>query len=323
MNGRDNAAAVDRVASGSPARSRRITAVVVTYQSARTLGACMKALKQSFDDGLLHCIFVDNGSSDGTNRLLQEHAGWADVVQTGVNNGFGRGCNIGLARVDSQFVVFVNPDAVVEPAALVTMMRFMEEHADAGIVGPAILEGDPEGGVSMQATGQRMTPGRVLVSALPLSRFRARFHPIRPGAPGVRTGWVCGAVLMARTDLMRRLGGFDPRFFLYWEEIDVCKRAEDEGKRVYALGTAVARHVGGASSASDSGRIDGCIAKYYFESRFYYMVKHHGRLAAAAAEVGEFAILLARSVYDLARGRRVSKLRARLQTPLFSQPDRP
>ena len=127
---------------------------------------------------------------------------------------------------------------------------------------------------------------------------------------------------MIRTELMKRLNGFDPRFFLYWEETDVCQRAEETGFETWALGTALAHHVGGASSLPDDTRIWGCIAKHYFQSRYYYMVKHHGRMAATIAEVGEFVLLGMRSLVDVARGRGLYRLRPRMQAPLLSQPER-
>ena len=127
---------------------------------------------------------------------------------------------------------------------------------------------------------------------------------------------------MIRTELFKRLQGFDPRYFLYWEETDLCKRADDMGFETWALGTAVAHHVGGVSSSLDDTRIGGCIAKHYFQSRYYYMVKHHGRLAAMIAELGEFVLLSARSLADLVRGRPTYRLRPRLQAPLLSQPQR-
>jgi len=304
-------------------REPRATAVVVTYQSARTIGQAMSAAQRSRDRNLLDCIVVDNGSKDATAAILARDFAWARVMLTGANNGFGRGCNIGLAQVTTPYTIFINPDAVVDPEAIETMLAFLEQHPRAGIVGPAIIEGEIGGAHSLQETGERMTPAAQVRAALPFMRPRSKTRPIEPGSAPERTGWVCGAVLMVRTDLMKRLGGFDPRFFLYWEETDVCKRAEDLGFEVWALGTAVAHHVGGASSSpADGTRIGGCIAKHYFESRYYYMRKHHGWLAAAGAEALEFALLSVRTLADLARGRGAAWLRSRLQTPLFSQPDR-
>ena len=304
------------MAPGGP----RVTAVIVTYQSAHTIGRAMEAARKSHQCGLLDCVVVDNGSNDATATLLKRDSNWANVVLTGKNNGFGRGCNVGLQLSKTPYTVFINPDAVVSPDALRTMIDFLDSNPRVGIVGPAILEGEADAEPTLQETGERATPASVLRSALPWRRKRPLSRPIKPGAAGVRTGWVCGAVLMARTDLMQRLGGFDPRFFLYWEEIDVCKRAEGLGFEVWALGAAVAHHVGGASSSPDDTRLSGCVAKHYLQSRYYYMVKHHGWLAAAVAEGGEFVLLSLRSVLGMVRGRGLGWLRSRMETPLFSLP---
>jgi GT2 family glycosyltransferase len=125
---------------------------------------------------------------------------------------------------------------------------------------------------------------------------------------------------MVRTELMRRLQGFDPRFFLYWEEMDLCLRAEALGAEVWAVGAAVANHVGGASSVADETRIGGCIAVHYYQSRYYYMRKHHGRVAAAMAELGEYLLIGLRTLIDAVRGNGIARFRPRLQARLLSQP---
>lgn len=303
------------------ARAAPVTAVIVTYQSAKTIARALAAAHRCHAAGLLEAVVVDNGSTDATQDILAREARWARVLLTGHNNGFGRGCNIGFAHVTSAYTIFINPDAVVEPEALQTMLRFMEEHPRVGIVGPAIIEGEHGAQGQIQVTGERPTPAAVLRSALPWSRRLGLMHPILPGAQAQRTGWVCGAVFMIRTELMRKLHGFDPRFFLYWEETDVCQRAEDAGFETWALGLAVAHHVGGASSSPDDTRIGGCIAKHYFQSRHYYLRKHHGAAAAAAAEVGEFALLAVRAGIDVLKGRGWARLRPRLQAPLMSLPE--
>ena len=283
----------------------------------------MEAVGRSFNRGLLECIVVDNGSDDDFLGLLRREFAWAHVIPTGKNNGFARGCNIGLERVRTPYTIFINPDAIVEPAAIRTMLDFLELRPRVGIVGPAIIEGDLYESRLLQQTGDRATPSTLLRNALPFSKKRHVTRPIEPGSAGFRTGWVCGAVLMVRTNLAKRLNGFDPRFFLYWEETDLCKRAEDLGYEVWALGKAVTHHVGGASAPrEDSTRIGGCIAKHYFQSRFYYMTKHHGWLAAVSAEAGELLLRGGRAVFDLARGRGADWLRSRMQAPLFSRPDR-
>ena len=298
-----------------------VTAVIVTFQSANTIARALAATRRCHEAGLLDTVVVDNGSTDATLEILEREAGWARVVLSGRNNGFGRGCNIGFAHVTSPYTIFINPDAVVEPEALQVMLRFMEGHAGVGIVGPAIIEGEHGAEGELQVTGERPTPGAILRAALPWPRQRASVRPIVPGSEAQPTGWVCGAVFMIRTELMRRLKGFDPRFFLYWEETDVCHRAAQKGFETWALGRAVAHHVGGASSSLNDERIGGCIAKHYFQSRHYYMRKHHGTMAAIAAELGEFVLLAARAAIDAVRGRGWVRLKPRLQAPLMSLPE--
>ena len=303
--------------------ARPVTAVIVTYQSARTIGRTLAAARRCFDAQLLDVVIVDNNSQDATREIIGREAGWARIVLTGKNNGFGRGCNIGFAEVTSPYTIFINPDALVEPEAIRTMLVFLEKHPKIGIVGPATLCGEDDGEAVLQGAGDRTTPWTILRNAMPFLRYQSSSWEIVPGSAASRRGWVAGAVLMIRTELMRQLDGFDPRFFLYWEEMDLCKRAEDAGFETWALGTALAHHVVGASSSPDDTRYAGVnIAKHYYQSRYYYMVKHHGRLAASFAEIGEFMLLLMWSLWDAARGRGLGRLRPRMQASLLTMPER-
>jgi GT2 family glycosyltransferase len=297
-----------------------VTGVTVTYNSARTLPPMLEAARRCHAEGVLDVVFVDNGSRDATGEMLQAESAWAHVRLTGQNLGFGRGCNVGFAEVTSPYTLLINPDAVIEPDAIRTLKQFLDDNPKVGIVGPAVLEGEAEHELVLQKTSARSTPLKIVLAATPLLGRTQTMQDIVPGGAPFRTGWVCGAVYMIRTELLRQLGGFDPRFFLYWEETDLCQRAEDLGFETWAVGAAVARHIGGASSVEDGTRIGGCIAKHYYESRRYYMVKHHGWLAATAAELLEAVLLGARSLLDAVRGRGWGRIRPRLQVALLSQP---
>jgi GT2 family glycosyltransferase len=248
-----------------------VTAVIVTYQSARTIGETLAAARRCYDRKLLDVVVVDNSSTDATGEIIGREAGWAHLILTGKNNGFGRGCNIGLAHVISPYTILINPDAVVEPEAIRTMLEFMERNPKAGIVGPATICGSSGEVLFVRAAP---APWTVLRSCIPILKRRSPDWVIRPGSAPCRAGWVCGAVLMIRTELMKRLNGFDPRFFLYWEETDLCKRAEDAGFETWAIGTALAHHVVGASSSRDEARVGAAIAKHYFQSPSA-VIRHH------------------------------------------------
>ena len=221
--------------------------------------------------------------------ILAREAGWARVLLEPTNHGFGRGCNLGFAHVHSPYTLFLNPDAAIEPAALRTMLEFMQQRPGAGIVGPATLCGNrnhPE----LQPTGPYPTPWSMVreAAAVPAAPLERDHHRAGRGADAHRLGVRRGA--HDPRALVRELGGFDPRFFLYWEEIDLCRRAEQAGYENWVLGTALAHHVVGASSGGGP-RVGTAVAKHYYQSRYYYMAKHHGWLAATAAEVGEFVLL--------------------------------
>lgn len=309
---------MDRVRVGFP----RVTAVVVTYQSAATVDNLLVAAKRCHDANALDFVFVDNDSKDATPEILLKQSDWAQVIITGKNNGFGRGCNIGLAKVNTPYTLFLNPDANIEPKDVNEMLAFMDSHPNVGIVGPATLCGEADGQKSLQGTSSLPTPWTVFRASVPLLPSINDLNRIVPGSEPFQTGWVCGAVYMIRTDLARRLGGFDPRFFLYWEEMDLCHRASDVGFETWAVGSAIANHICGASSTDDDTRISGCIGKDFYQSRRYYMIKHHGWLAATLAELGEYVFLWVRAFADVLRGKGISRVRPRLQAPLFSQPEK-
>ena len=294
-----------------------VTAVVVTYQSRELVGPAMEALRRAHEAGLLACTVVDNASSDGTQDFLARDHGWAELIASPDNLGYGRGLNLGLQSAETPLVLLMNPDAVIEPDVLVTLLQFMERHPAAGIVAPAIVGVDG----SLQSAGALPTPWRLVARAAGLSRLTPEPRPIVPDEPPFQTDWLCGAILLARKEVMGKLGGFDPRFFLYFEETDLCRRATRAGAELWAVGEATARHVGGGSTRdTENELLGGCIAEHYFRSRFYYLAKHHGWLAAASTEIVELVLLAAKDLWSRLRRRPNGMLAARLRAPILRSP---
>ena len=302
------------------APDRHVAIVIVTFNSHGTVGPTLAAARRAVEQGLAQCTLVDNRSSDETPLLLEQQSDWATVILSDSNAGFGKGCNMGWKGAVAPYTLFLNPDAVIEPDQLQNMVDYLERNPRVGILGPAtVFEGD-DGRTVLQITGDRPTPMSIVSEALPYAGTHLRRRDIVPGGAPFRTGWVCGAVFLIRTELLRKLDGFDPTFFLYWEETDLCARAESLGYEVWASGLAYASHIGGASSSAGENKIHGCITKHFYQSRRYYMKKHHGWVLATAAELTEFLLLTLRDLIDLAAGRRPTRLRLRFQAPLFSEP---
>ena len=302
---------------GGPA-GPHVTVVVVTYQSSGTVERTLAPLRQPCLQGLLRCVVVDNCSTDGTVEILRREASWLELIEGRRNVGYGNGCNRGWVRATTPYALFLNPDAVLEPQALEILVDFMEERPRAGIAAPALLgsTGKPH------LAGGLITARRIIREALRLPVEERR--RIEPGGAPFGTTWLSGAVQLVRTRLLRELGGFDPRFFMYFEETDLEMRARESGWELWAVGEAVGHHLG-AASARASGRklINYAIADEFFRSRFYYLVKHHGWASAVAAESAD---VLGSAVRALARwlgGRNPSPPLARLRAPIFRFPDPP
>lgn len=300
-----------------------MTVIIVTFNSADSIRATLASVDRCRTEGLARCIVVDNASTDETRDLVCRHGPWADLIESRHNLGFARGCNLGLERVDTPYTLFLNPDAAIEPGALRVLLDFLSSHDRVGIVGPATIcrpAGEEE---VLQLTGPLPTPRSILPRRLARLLGEPALEPIVPGAEPYQTGWICGAVLLAGTPMLRELGGFDPRFFLYWEETDLCLRARDAGYQAWAVGSAVARHAVAISSRNHPFKINGCIAEHYYQSRRYYMLKHYGWWKATTAEAMEWIWLLGASLLSLARGSGLREMKTRFQAPPFSLPVAP
>jgi N-acetylglucosaminyl-diphospho-decaprenol L-rhamnosyltransferase len=256
-----------------------VHAVVVSYRSAATLRGCVEPLAAM---PRVRATVVDNASPDDT---LAAIAGVdVDLVRSPRNGGFGYGCNLGAARAEMPYLLFLNPDARIEPAALDTLVATLEAHPDAALVGPRILE--PGGRL---AFSRRRFPRHRSTYAQAL--FLHRVRPLAPWADELvrdpaayersgATDWVSGACMLVRREAFEAIRGFDERFFLYCEDTDLCAELWNAGWEVRFDAGAEVHHVGGASSGA--GETQAIAAR----SRVLYARKHQGRSGALLQRAG-------------------------------------
>jgi GT2 family glycosyltransferase len=267
--------------------------------------------------GLLECVVVDNSSSDHSVSYIQSEYPWVKVIEIDENVGFGRACNRGIEVSDTPYILLLNPDASLSCEAVRHLVDFMDQHPRARICGPAVIE--PSG--ALQTAGGLPTPWKILLKPL-WPRWAARGQRrVVPGEAPFKTDWICGSILILRKSLIEEIGGFDPRFFLYFDETDLCYRALQMGWEIWAVGESVGKHVNAAAARATNKRMMGdVIAEHYFESRFYYVVKHYGWPAAAMAELGEIALMALRAAGERIRGKSYGNLAFRLRSPMLRQP---
>jgi N-acetylglucosaminyl-diphospho-decaprenol L-rhamnosyltransferase len=298
------------------ANKPQVTAVIVSYQSRQTVAAGLNALHGAHATGFANVVVVDNASNDGTADFVAKCYPWVTLVRSAENLGYGRALNLGMEQVTTPYVLLMNPDVVLPGIAVRKLVDFMETHPRAAMSAPAIIE---DGG-SIQLAGVLPTPWHMIVTATGLRSARQR--PINPGGAPFQSDWLCGAILMTRLKSMNAIGGFDPRYFLYFEETDLCRRVIAHGGELWAVGEAVARHAGSDSAKRTNERLyKSCIAEHYFQSRFYYMAKFFGWPLAAAAELLEYSLLALRVFCRIGTGKRPdATVLDRLRAPLLRLP---
>ncbi|MEE9391162.1 MAG: glycosyltransferase family 2 protein [Planctomycetota bacterium] len=295
--------------------SLRATTVTVTYRSKSTIEGALLPLESMAHSGVAECVVVDNSSDDATADVVEAKFPWVHLVRGEENVGFARACNHGARLGAAPMILFLNPDASIDEKNLGILCDFMEEHPRAAVVSPAQCGDAGE----LQQSRQFPTPFRILRAATLGTRGSV---VITPGDAPRQVEWVCGAVWLVRREAFEELGGFDSSFFMYFEETDFCLRAHKSGWETWVCGLSLARHSGAASADLCGKRVvNRCITKYFYESRFYYLLKHYGRVQAAMAEIGEIVILTLRAATEVVfRRERRNFIGQRLKSPVLKVP---
>ena len=257
----------------------RVDVVVVSYSSRSTLRGCVEPLCTM--DAVTVTV-VDNDSPDDATATVADLP--LRIVHSGRNGGFGFGCNLGAAAGTAPAILLLNPDARIAPDALRTLVALLDREPAVAIVGPRILDEDGR----LQHTQRTFARLRSTWSqALFVHRVapRARWadevirDPRSYGRPA-SPDWVSGACMLVRRSAFEAAGGFDERFFLYCEDMDLCRAVRSVGHDVRYEPSATAHHIGGVSSAPGTTR------PMLARSRILYARKHYHRGAVPLERLG-------------------------------------
>ena len=235
-------------------RGPDVSVILVSYNTCRMTLAAIDALYRSVSDPdfTFEIIMVDNAGTDGTVEAVAERFPEVRIIPSGVNLGFGRGNNRGAEIARGRVLFLLNTDTEIRQGGMERLYRYLLSDPQMGAAG-AYLE-NPDG--TMQPAILRFpTVWRIFCVFFWLDRIPHRFFSgvIDLGADPDREQKIevsHGAAMMVRRDLFEKLGGFDPDFFMYFEECDLCRRIADEGRTTGYLPDARVMHHAGASSRS-------------------------------------------------------------------------
>jgi len=241
-------------------------------------------------------VIVDNDSGDGSFEKLRDgvaRQGWTGirVLQSGRNGGFGAGNNFGiragLTTGRPDYVYVLNSDAFPDPGAIRALLDHLQTHPKAGFAGSYIHgpDGDPHLTTFRFPSIASEFEGAARLG--PVSRaLRNRAVPVPIPDATTRVDWLAGASLMMRMEALDRIGLFDETFFLYFEETDLCHRLARAGLEVHFVRDSSVTHIGSVSTGmKEWARVPG----YWFDSRWHYFCKSHGRGYAALATLAHVA----------------------------------
>ncbi|HUV57364.1 MAG TPA: glycosyltransferase family 2 protein [Acidimicrobiales bacterium] len=225
-----------------------VVAVIVDFHAGDALVDCVRSLQEN---GVNDIVVVENGEAGSAAQVLEPRS--VQLVEPGMNLGYGRGVNRGAAAAtkEKRYLLVSNPDVLVHHGAVEALVRFLDEHPEAAVVGPRIV-----------ATDGSIYPSQRVFPNVWLAGLHALLGPIWPDNPATRryrsrrsdggVDWVSGAFFLIRREIFEAIGGFDERYFMFAEDMALCWQVRELGYTVSATDDAVVTHIEGLSRAGAS-----------------------------------------------------------------------
>lgn len=278
-----------------------LSIIIVNYRTWEPLRACLESLLEGQDAAAsagIEIIVVDNASGDGQFAGFAQTFPQVEFVRSAINGGFARGCNLGAQHATGRELLFLNPDVVASPQAIRALLSLKQAHPAVRVL--TLVQRDAKG-------RRQKVFGRFpsLATAWGISRAALRIlfpkrypDPRRAEAELLDVDWVSGSALMIDRRAFDALEGWDERYWMYYEDVDLCRRAYAMGYRRCFTSSAELIHLhGGASRSSDSTRaLTRCEV---LRSRHLYGHLHFGR---ARAGIWHALTILSRSAPRLLLG---------------------
>lgn len=275
-----------------------ISVAVISYNTRELLRQCLASV---FADGAGDVVVADNGSTDGSVDMLRAEYRRAQVFVDRSNPGYGSASNAALALCRSDYVLLLNSDTVLYPGSLRALCRYLDANPRAAIVGPRLRNPD---GTLQRSLHQFPTPLVTLldyswvgplVGLVPVLRklYVASDSHERPRV----IPWVTGAALAIRKSAFQEVGGFDPSFFMYYEEVDLSYRLYRAGWETHFTPAADVMHVGGASTSQERGPM----YAQQISAALQYSERHHSDVGVMLTAFALKFSLVSRLIGDTLR----------------------
>jgi len=258
-----------------------ITIIIVSYNTAHLLDDLFSSIRIATQNISAQIIVVDNDSDDKSVDLIKNKYPEVQLIINDSNIGFGRANNLALPYISSNYVLLLNTDTIIDFDSIEKTLSYMDQNPQCGVLGVRLVGRD---GVLQPSCRYFPTPWNIFLNK---TGFKSIFKKVQMvddmnwDHANVRAcDWVTGCFYLTRKEVIDDVGLFDPRYFLYYEEVDHCKSVKEKGWQVHFYpGTSVV-HIGGESAKSDGQLTEkgGQLEYLSIESEMIYFRKNHGIL---------------------------------------------
>jgi GT2 family glycosyltransferase len=264
-----------------------ISLIIVSFNTREVLRESLQSVEREKGDLPLEIFVVDNNSHDGSVAMVQAEFPYVKVLVSQVNLGFGAANNLALEQARGRYLVLLNSDAFLCPGALQLSVKHMNEQPDCGLAGGRLVGRDNSWQPSARMFPSILSDTLVasgLAHKFPKSRFFGQFDRTwaDPALPAI-VDWVPGAYSIIRAEALKKVGFFDPDFFLYSEEVDLCRRIQKGGFAIWYWPDVTIIHIGGESSRQiktlEMSSVGAQLIRWRMRSSLLYYRKHHGAIA--------------------------------------------
>jgi GT2 family glycosyltransferase len=239
----------------------KLTIIIVNYNSRTYLEECLASLFEKTDFKLFEIIIVNNGKKNELAGLTDSFP-FVTIIQTENNLGFGSANNLGAKKACGELLFFLNPDTKIIFADFQKIYEKFQTNPNIGIAGVRLI--DENGNQQRWGLGAEVTLKQIFKNKLSLQNHSKNETQKDPD-------WISGTALFISKKLFNKLNGFDEKFFMYFEDVDLCKRARKSGNKVVCFNDFSILHYGGKSYYQKNTQ-----KKQYYLAQDYYFKKHFG-----------------------------------------------
>lgn len=257
-----------------------LSIVIVNWNSKDHLDRCLRSIAATASELDPEIIVVDGGSFDGCDELLAKKHPHVRFIQSKENIGFGRSNNLGIKAATRDIVALLNPDTELRPGALQRLIEALEQFPNTGAVGPRLLNTD--GTLQTSCVQAFPTPlnqaldSDLLRNVFPRSGFWKTYQAFHQNEP-TQVEVLSGACILSWRETLRSVGGFTEDYFMYAEDMDLCKKIHELNQCVYHVPESEVIHFGGGSSSTQFSNF---AVVMNLESLELYMRLRHGQIKA-------------------------------------------